>query len=714
MDKQTIFHELDPIFHPESVALIGASAKEAKIGRVFMDRFLEMGFQGLYPVNPNEREILGLKAYPSILDIPEHIDMAFVVTPPKAVLQAVKEAIAKRVRVIVIVTSGFAEAGSRGKELQDEIARIVRKEGIRILGPNCIGIYCPASRLPFTLGQGKTPGSVGVVSQSGFFADYLTHIATANGIAFSKGISCGNEADLCATDFFEYLGEDPETKSIVAYVEGIREGRRFYTILKEVSQKKPVILWKGGITAEGALAAASHTGALAGSRQIWNGALRQAGVISVNSFEEVLDSLYALHLQPLPDGRRVGIISAPGGMAVAATDACLELGLEVPQFSPTTVEKLRKMLPIVGGSARNPVDLSMVSGFNPRFHGEALQILVEEKNVDMLLLISATSGKPLCQMISDVMMPTKVKKPLAVTVMKGTQQSVMADFPLLLENGISVYMDAARAVRALSRLWEYAKFRKNSSLHQNDKALIDSESKPQTCHEARDIINSALIQGRFSLSEHESKEVLRAWGIPVNVERLAHSRIEFKKALSEIGFPVVIKAGAQDLSHKTDRGLVYVNIRNEQEAVDALMQIEKILSDESPPVLVGEMIKGSREIVVGLIRDKQFGPCVMFGLGGILTEALKDNTFRVAPVSYKETLAMFEEIRARDILKEFRGMPPADLDSLARIIMKVGQIGLEHEEIREIDINPVILSDKGPVAVDALIVLDSQKLTQGN
>ncbi len=712
MDKKTIFHELDPIFHPKSVALIGASAKEAKIGKVFTDRFLEMGFQGLYPVNPNEREILGLKAYQSILDIPEHIDMAVVVTPTRAVLQAVKEAIAKKVKVIVIITSGFAEAGSRGKDLQDEIARIARKDGVRIIGPNCIGIYCPASGLPFALGQGKLAGSVGVLSQSGFFADYLTHTATANGIAFSKGVSCGNEADLCVTDFLEYLGEDPETKLIVAYVEGIRDGRRFYTILKEVSQKKPVILWKGGMTEGGARAAASHTGALAGSRQIWKGVLRQAGIISVNSFEETLDCLYAFHLQPLPEGRRVGIMSAPGGIAVAATDACLELGLEVPQFSPTIVEKLRKMLPLVGGSARNPVDLSMVSGFNTRLHGEALQILVEEENIDMLLLVSGVSGKSLCQMVSEAMIPMKVKKPLAVTVMIGTQQSVIADFPLLLENGISVYTDAARAVRALSRLWEYAKFRKNCLADQNE-APAYSGSKSQTWHEARSIIDRALAQGRFSLSEHESKEFLKVWGIPVNRERLVHDRAEFKKALNEIGFPVVIKAGAQNLSHKTEKGLVYIDIRNEQEAIDVLRQIEKTLSDESPPVLVEEMVKGSRELVVGLIRDKQFGPCVMFGLGGILTEALKDNTFRVAPVSYEETLAMFEEIRARDILREFRGMPPANLDSLARIIMVVGQIGLEHEEIKEIDINPAILSDKGPVGVDALIVLDSKELKHG-
>jgi acyl-CoA synthetase (NDP forming) len=261
VDKKAVFYEIDAIFHPKGLALIGASAKQGKIGRVLMDRFLETGFEGLYPVNPNEREILGYKAYPSILDIPGQVDMAFVVTPTKAVLQADKEAVAKGVKAIVVITSGFAEQGKKGKDLQDEMVRIARKGGAHIIGPNCIGIYCPASRLSFSLGQSMVSGSVGLVSQSGFFADYLTYIATANGIAFSKGISCGNEADLCVTDFLEYLGEDHQTKQIVAYVEGTKDGRRFYTTLKEVSQRKPVILWKGGMTEEGARAAVSHTGA---------------------------------------------------------------------------------------------------------------------------------------------------------------------------------------------------------------------------------------------------------------------------------------------------------------------------------------------------------------------------------------------------------------------------------------------------------------------
>jgi acyl-CoA synthetase (NDP forming) len=458
--KATVLAKLDRIFHPRSVALLGASNKQGKIGRVFMERFLEMDFQSLYPVNPRESEILGVKAYRTLADTPNPVDLAIVVTPTDSVLAAVKECASKKVEAIVIVTSGFGETGSKGKEREQEMVRIARKGGARIIGPNCVGIYCPSSRLPFFQVSGKESGSVGVVSQSGFFADFLTLTVTGNGIAFSKAISCGNESDLNAIDFLEYLGEDPQTETIVSYVEGIKDGRRFYHISKQISKKKPIILWKGGRTEAGARAAISHTGALAGSNRVWEGVLRQAGIISVSSFEEALDSLYAFHLQPLPKGRRVGIISGPGGIAVGTTDRCLELGLEVPRFSMRTIERLRKALPPVGGSVNNPVDLSLVSYVSPTLHRDVVRIVAEDEGIDMLLLIAVVGGKLLRDLILEALSDIKkTRKPLVVTLMAGPMQAVVQDFPLLLRSGISVYPDAARAARALAMLLEYARFR---------------------------------------------------------------------------------------------------------------------------------------------------------------------------------------------------------------------------------------------------------------
>ncbi len=464
MSDKSAFARLDPLFQPKSVAIIGASETPGKIGRLIMEQFLKMEFPILYPINPRGKDVLGIKAFPRITDVPGPVDMAMVLTPTDAALAAVKECAAKGVKLIVLTTSGFSEAGTKGRKIEQEMVRVAHEGGARIIGPNCVGIYSPAARLPFPLGQAREKGTVGLVSQSGFFADYLTLTTSANGIYFSKAVSCGNEADLNAIDFLEYLGEDPDTHMIVSYLEGIKDGRRFFDVARAVSRKKPIILWKGGVTEAGAAAAVSHTGALSGSRKVWEGALRQAGVISVKSFEEVVDCLYAFHLQPIPAGKRVGIVSGPGGMAVGATDTCLDLGLEVPPFSKQMQARLRKVIPRVGGSAGNPTDLSITSFVAPDVYRDAIRIVAGEEAIDMILVISATNGDQMRDMILDAM--GGLRKPIVLTLMAGTTQSVARDVPVLLKAGIPVYTDAARAVKALSRLWEYARFRRRWALEE--------------------------------------------------------------------------------------------------------------------------------------------------------------------------------------------------------------------------------------------------------
>ena len=440
---------------------------------------------------------------------------------------------------------------------------------------------------------------------------------------------------------------------------------------------------------------------MAGSRAVWEGALKQAGLISVKSFEEVLDCLYAFHLQPLPQGRRVGIISGPGGIGVATTDRCLELGLEVPQFSRHTVERLRKTMPRVVCGIDNPVDLTLASLVTPRVYGDAIRILIKEERVDMLLLIAVIGGEHLRDIILEAMDGAKTKKPLVVTVKAGSMQSAAQDVSLLLASGIPVFSDAARAAKALARLAEYAHFRAGSS----GAGAKTKQVRKATSVRKLDPIAKALREGRTILSEHESKQCLRAYGVPVTREREAYDMRTLREALSEIGYPCVIKANSPNLTHKTERGLVYVDIRNEQEAVAAFRQIASKIKAEGAAVLVQEMIRGDRELMLGLTRDDQFGPCVMFGLGGIFSEALKDISFRVAPITKLEALEMIDDIKARSILRAFRGMPAADRDQLAELLVKVGTMGLDQINIKEIDINPVILSEGKPVAVDALIVL---------
>jgi acetyltransferase len=452
MRKTELLSELRPFFHPRAVALVGASSGSGKVGRMFMERFVEAGFEKLYPVNPREKEILGVDAFPSVGDAPEPIDLALILTPPRAVEAAVRDCAACGVKGIVVITGGMGDedgAGVRG------IVETARAAGSRLIGPNCLGIYCPSSRLPFPMRPSMESGSVGVISQSGSFADLLTLIASENGVRFSKAVSCGNESDLNAADFLEYLGEDPETEIIVAYLEGVAEGRRFYQLAREVSKSKPILIWKCGATPDGARAAASHTGALAGSREIWKAAVRGAGIVSVGSLEETLDCLYAFHSQPLPKGRRIAIATGPGGPAVGTVDRCLDLGLEVARISAETKQKLAKIIPASGTSVENPIDLSIAAIVAPAMYADVIRILDRDENVDMLLVIG-TGGAEFSARIREA--AAQVSKPL-VTVLINSVGALLKDYEELMGSGIPVYPDPVRAATALAKLAGYFAFR---------------------------------------------------------------------------------------------------------------------------------------------------------------------------------------------------------------------------------------------------------------
>jgi acetyltransferase len=417
-----------------------------------MERFLEAGFQRLYPVNPREAEILGVEAYPAVGEIPEPVDLALVLAPPRAVKDAVKECAACGVKGIAVITGSVGEGSEREAR---EILEIARDAGSRIIGPNCLGVYCPASRLPYPMRPSMESGSVGVISQSGSFADLLTLIASENGVRFSKAVSCGNELDLNAVDFLEYLGEDPDTSIIVAYLEGIKEGGRFYRLARDISKSKPIVVWKCGATTAGSRAAVSHTGALSGSRQIWNGALRGAGVIAVRSLEETLDCLYALHYQPLPNGRRIAIVTGPGGPAVGTVDTCVDLGLEVARISSETRQKLEKIVPASGTSVENPVDLSIAAIVAPRMYTDVIRLLDRDENVDMLLVIG-TGGEEFTDGVRDLI--HEISKPVVISLINPVA-SLLRDYEILMGSGVPVYPDPMRAAMALARLVEYARIR---------------------------------------------------------------------------------------------------------------------------------------------------------------------------------------------------------------------------------------------------------------
>lgn len=456
IETMDLVSELHPIFHPRAVALLGASSGEGKVGRMFMERFLEAGFEKLYPVNPREREIFGLETFSSLAEIPEPIDLALVLVPPRAVRKAVEECSACGVKGIAVITGSIGDGGEREV---GEVVEIARKAGSRIIGPNCLGIYCPASKLPYPMRPSMESGPVGVISQSGSFADLLTLMACENGVRFSKAVSCGNESDLTAVDFLAYLGEDPDTEVILAYLEGIKDGRRFYRLAREISKTKPIVVWKCGATTAGSRAAASHTGALSGSREIWKGVFRGAGIISVESLEETLDCLYALLHRRLPKGRRIALATGPGGPAVGTVDACIDLGLEIASISRQTRQRLAEIIPASGTSVENPVDLSIAAIVAPRMYAEVIRILARDENVDMLLVIG-TGGDEFSNVVRDAV--REIGKPVAVSLIHP-MASLLRDYEILTGGGVPVYPDPRRAAVSLAKLADYAGIRERSS-----------------------------------------------------------------------------------------------------------------------------------------------------------------------------------------------------------------------------------------------------------
>ena len=452
--------DLEQIFHPRSVSIIGASSREGSFGRMFLEGLIRIGFREIYPVHPRETELLGLKAYQSIKDIPHDVDIAILMTPPDSTLQVVQDCAEKGMKGIIVFTAGFGEKGAEGKKIEQEICRVARSKSIRVIGPNSIGIYCPTSKL-LTFPQGlmhditTEGGSVGSFAHSGSFVDYLTHILTKKGIRFSKVISCGNECDLNAVDFLEYFGQDEETKIIISYLEGIKDGRRFFQLAREITKEKPIIVWKGGATELGAKAAISHTGSLAGAKHVWEAMFEQAGIISVRSFEEIVDCLSCLYRLPLPKGRRIAVVAGMGGTNVGTTDNCIELGLEMARLSGETLERLAQLLPPVGTSVGNPTDIGVATLVAPNLYGETLKVLNEDENVDMLLAIS-DPGWPCIQSIVEA--AKIIKKPLAVTLF-ALPEFAAEEYAFLAQNNIATFGDAKRAVAALAKISKYASYK---------------------------------------------------------------------------------------------------------------------------------------------------------------------------------------------------------------------------------------------------------------
>ncbi len=664
------------------------------------------GYTGIvYPVNPKAKSILGVRAYASILEIPDDVDLAVIIVPAVAVARAIEEAGAKGCKGIIVISAGFKEIGGEGIERERQLKATAEKYGMAVIGPNCFGVMNtdPTISLNATFSRlFPLNGKIAFVSQSGAVGSGALEYAQAEKIGFSKFVSMGNKTDINENHLLAALGEDPTTDVILMYVEDLEDPKEFLELAWQISERKPILAVKSGRTQEGAKAAASHTGALAGSDEVYDSLFAQCGVLRVETLEELFDYGIAFVNQPLPKGPHVAIVTNAGGPGIMATDACIRHGLELAKLNPKTKEKMRPHMP-QAVSLENPVDL-IGDALEDRYE-LSLQAVLADESVDAVMVMCVP------QMVTNLEAMAKVFAKQAQTFGKPVFAVFMATgniepaLKVLEEAKIPHYRfpeDAARAMAAMARyvLWRR---RPRTEVKQFE------DVRPA---KVREILNSAKRQGRRFLPEPEAHEVLHAYGFPTLHSALARDEAEAVRAAQEIGFPVVMKIVSPQVLHKVDVGGVKLNLQSEAEVQAAYRDlIQKIRTARGPDldiwgVLVQEMVKGGKETILGMKRDPHFGPLLMFGLGGIYVEVFKDVTFRIAPIRQLSARRMIEQVKGSKILKGFRGEPPSDIHAIEECLERLSQLVLDFPEIEEMDINPLIVLSKGARVVDARILIN--------
>jgi len=694
------------LFKPRNVVVVGASREPGKVGHAVLRNIIESGFKGeVYPVNPRADKVLGLNAYKSVLEVPGDVDLAVIVIPAQAVLDVMEECGRKGVKYAVVISAGFKEIGGEGIEREGKLIEIARKYGVRVVGPNCLGIIDLHTPLNASFASiPETKGGIAFISQSGALLSAILDWAPKAGIGFSKIVSLGNKADLNEVDFLTYLGEDPETKVILLYLESIADGRRFIEVGSTVTRKKPVILLKGGITEAGAKAALSHTGSMAGGITALKAALRKAGIIQVSSVSELFDMAIAFNSQPIPTGSRVGIVTNAGGAGVVISDLLVSRGLKLAEPSRYTVDYLRSVLPPVA-SVYNPVDV--IGDAKADRYGVAIEALLRDPNIDSLLVILTpqvvTEPEETAKVIVELSRRYPSKPILAIFMGGGKVEKATR---ILIENNIPVYDMPERAVTAVLGLSNYREFREVLT-----KALEYVEVFDVDKEKALEIIEEVRRQGRRVLLEHEAKEIVRSYGIPVVPTKLAVSEDRAVEIARKLGYPVVVKISSPDIIHKSDIGGVITNLKSDDEVAEAFRTVISNARRYVPTAsiygaTVQKMVPKGREVIIGATKDPVFGHLIMFGLGGIYIELFKDVSFRLAPLSIYEAKEMITETKAYTLLRGFRGEPPADINSIVNILLRVSKLVTDIPQIVEIDINPLFVYEIGAIAVDARIIIE--------
>lgn len=711
---------LHSLMNPKSIAVVGANNSPVKMGTVMALNILKQGYQGkFFPIHPKEKMILGHEAYPSVEALPEVPDLTMLIVPAKEVASILERFGKIGTKRAIVITAGFKETGNKGRDMEKQIAETAGRYGMRFVGPNCMGIINSQIALNTTvLPMVREPGLLGFASQSGTYVSQVLPYLRKRGIRFSKAISLGNEANINMVDALEYLGEDEQTKAIILYIEGIREGERFLEIARRITPYKPILAQYVGGSSSGARASLSHTGAMTGPDFLYDGLFKQAGIIRVYSIEDLYSHGWTLATQPPMRGNRVGIMTNSGGPSSTIAYTSDSVGLQVPRFSDGLQKEIRKHIEPYA-SAANPIDMT----FDLRMENLTVtlpELMMKSGEVDAIVLhgvmmsgymrevyphlkemagnISLEEflkyGQPIIP--GALELPHKYKMPLLISTFFDWEDNYMTGYR---DTNTPVFYCPEDTARALGSLYRYTQIK--------ERKPFSKINLPAVNKLASSLIKQAKTNGQKALDEYAAKKLLSSYGAAVTKEESAATIEEAIAAAAKIGYPVAMKACSWEIMHKSGKGLITLNVENETGLKKEFQNIQKN-AGKKVSVLVQEMLKGNREFMAGMTRFAGFGPCVIFGLGGVFTEVYNDTTLRLSPLCDADTQEMFADIRAKKLLDEFRGMLKVKKDKLSNIIQAVGNVALLHPEIAEIDLNPIIINGAEPVVADALIVLGEE------
>jgi len=698
--------KLDKLFNPKVIAIIGATARKGTVGHSLMKNIIGSGFDGIvYPINPKRTNVLGVKAYADIKDVPDKVDLAIIATPAKTVPAIVEACGYSGVSGILLISAGFSEIGKEGKMLTKHISATLRKYGMRLIGPNCLGFIKPSINLNASFANKMAlPGKIALISQSGALCTAILDWSVDQNVGFSHFVSIGSMIDVSFNDLIDYFGTDPLTTSIVIYMESLTDARSFMSAARAFARNKPIIVLKAGKSSEGAQAAMSHTGSLAGNDFVFDAAFKRAGVIRVNTIDELFHIALSLSMQEKPAGNKLAIITNAGGPGVIATDTLIEKGGKIAQLSDETIAGLNKHLS-PNWSKGNPVDVLGDAG--PEQYEKAVELCAKDKNVDGILVVltpqAMTDPGGVAKKIAGI--GRKCRKTLLTSWMGA--DDIEAGREILESNKIPVYQTPEDAVRCFMYMYDYSR---NLEILHETPSQIPHEFKPKKA-KSKKLIYEVLADNRTVMTEFEAKQLLDYYDIPVIKNGLAKTKDEAVKLAEEIGYPLVMKIASPDILHKTDVGGIILNIVNKEETRKAYTKIlessrAKVPNADIRGVFVEQMIKRKYELIIGCKKDPIFGPTIVFGMGGVAVEVFKDTTVGLPPLNMALAMRIIEDTKIYKLIKGYRGMPGADITSIQFLLYKFAYLIMDFPQIAEIDINPFGVDERGGVVLDAKVILD--------